>query len=179
METSGAFVLPGGRPGALTAPGACWADECAADPSPGRGLHRQVRSGDRGAYPGGPRDHARALPGALELVYDNYNALAVAYGPTERLADVICSIAAYPRWISLFLAHGATLDDPDGLLKGGGSRIRHVVLQTADRLQSAGVAALLDQALRQARPPLDPAQPFRTVVKSISARQRPRRPPEK
>lgn len=118
------------------------------------------------------------LPGALELVYDNYNALAVAYGPTERLADVICSIAAYPRWISLFLAHGATLDDPDGLLKGGGSRIRHVVLQTADRLQSAGVAALLDQALRQARPPLDPAQPFRTVVKSISARQRPRRPPE-
>ncbi|MBA4014278.1 MAG: hypothetical protein C0481_20655 [Phenylobacterium sp.] len=119
------------------------------------------------------------LPGALELVYDNYNALAIAYGPTERLADVICSIAAYPRWISLFLAHGATLDDPDGLLKGEGSRIRHVVLETADRLQSAGVAALLDQALRRARPQLDPAQPFRTVVKSISARQRPRRPSEK
>jgi hypothetical protein len=119
------------------------------------------------------------LPGAIELVYDNYNALAIAYGPTERVADVICSIAAYPRWISLFLSAGATLEDPDGLLKGEGSRIRHVVLETADRLNDAGVAALLDQAVRLARAPLDRAQPFRTIVKSISAKQRPRRPAEK
>lgn len=118
------------------------------------------------------------LPGAIELVYDNYNALAIAYGPTERVADVICSIAAYPRWISLFLAHGATLEDPAGMLKGEGSRIRHVVLETADRLHDPGVAALLDQAVRLARAPLDAGQPFRTVVKSISAKQRPRRPPE-
>lgn len=122
--------------------------------------------------------HAR-LPGAIELVYDNYNALAIAYGPTERVADVICSIAAYPRWISLFLAAGATLDDPDNLLKGEGARIRHVVLKTPEHLKAPGVAALLDQAVRGARPPLDAAQPFRTIVKSISAKQRPRRPFEK
>ncbi|MGH6998574.1 MAG: hypothetical protein ACREEO_10265, partial [Phenylobacterium sp.] len=119
------------------------------------------------------------LPGALELVYDNYNALAIAYGPTERVGDVIGSIAAYPRWISLFLAAGATLDDPDGLLKGEGARIRHVVLETPAQLSAPGVVALLDQAVRGARPPLDPAQPFRTVVKSISAKQRSRCPPEK
>ena len=42
------------------------------------------------------------LPGAVELVYDNYNALAIAFGPSERVSDVIFSIALYPRWVSLF-----------------------------------------------------------------------------
>jgi len=52
------------------------------------------------------------LPGAVELVYDNYNALAIAFGATERTADAIFSIALYPRWMSLFFVRGATLPDP-------------------------------------------------------------------
>lgn len=115
------------------------------------------------------------LPGALELVYDNYNALAIGYGPTERQADIIFSIAAYPRWISLFFAGGAGLDDPEGLLKGEGTRIRHIVLDQAERLLDPDVRALMDQALRGARTPLDRDQPARAIVKSVSARQRPRR----
>ena len=62
------------------------------------------------------------LPGAVELVYDNYNALAIAFGPTERTADAIFSIAMYPRWVSLFFVHGATLPDPQQLLQGSGRR---------------------------------------------------------
>ena len=38
------------------------------------------------------------LPGACELVYDNYNALAIGFGPTDRTADLIFSITLYPRW---------------------------------------------------------------------------------
>ena len=34
----------------------------------------------------------KLLPGAFELVYDNYNALAMAYGPTERTSEVVLSI---------------------------------------------------------------------------------------
>jgi hypothetical protein len=42
-------------------------------------------------------DKMRArLPGAIELVYDNYNALAIGFSPTERTSDVIFSIALYP-----------------------------------------------------------------------------------
>ena len=41
-------------------------------------------------------------PTALELVYDNYNALAIGFGPTERASDAIFSIALFPRWIHLF-----------------------------------------------------------------------------
>jgi hypothetical protein len=34
------------------------------------------------------------------LIYDNYNALAVGFSPTERAADTICSIAVRPapKW---------------------------------------------------------------------------------
>ena len=38
------------------------------------------------------------LPGAVQLVYDNYNALAIGFGPSERASEAIFSIALYPRW---------------------------------------------------------------------------------
>jgi hypothetical protein len=49
------------------------------------------------------RKRLRTLfPSGYELVYDNYNALAIGYGATQRASDVVLSIAAYPRWVSLF-----------------------------------------------------------------------------
>jgi hypothetical protein len=38
------------------------------------------------------------LPNALELVYDNYNALAIGFGATERASEAILSVAVFPRW---------------------------------------------------------------------------------
>ncbi len=116
------------------------------------------------------------LPGAVELVYDNYNALAVGYAPSERASTIVFSIAAYPRWVSLFLVGGPQLKDPEGLLRGSGGTMRHVVLDAPDRLQDPAVQDMICQALILASDPFDPAQPARTVIKSISARQRPRRP---
>jgi hypothetical protein len=37
----------------------------------------------------------KRLPTAVELVYDNYNALAIGFGPTERTSEAILSVAAY------------------------------------------------------------------------------------
>jgi len=48
------------------------------------------------------------LPGAVELVYDNHNALAIGFGPTERASDAVFSIALFPRWVSLFFLRGRT-----------------------------------------------------------------------
>jgi hypothetical protein len=116
------------------------------------------------------------LPGAVELVYDNYNALAIGYGANDKVGGIVFSIAAYPRWISLFFAQGVGLDDPTGRLKGEGSQVRHIVLTDLRLLDTPDVRALMDQALARADPPIDPAAPPRTLVKSVSARQRPRRP---
>lgn len=115
------------------------------------------------------------LPGAVELVYDNYNALAIAYGASEKLADVVFSIAAFPKWIRLFFNRGADLDDPQGLLEGQGVQVRSLKLSSLAVLDEPAVQALMAQALARAAA-IDPAAPSRSVVKSVSARQRPRRP---
>ncbi len=116
------------------------------------------------------------LPGAVELVYDNYNALAIGFGPTERTSEAIFSIALFPRWVSLFFMRGADLPDPQKLLKGSGKIARHIVLESAADLDKSAVKALMKSALDRAAKPLDSAAPNRIVIKSISAKQRPRRP---
>ena len=118
----------------------------------------------------------RRLPGAQMLVYDNYNALAIGFGPTDKVGDVILSIATYPRWASLFFLQGAGVRDPDGLLQGSGSRVRHVRMPVAEAFDDPRVEALIDEALARADVPIDPAREQRLVIKSVSAKQRPRRP---
>jgi hypothetical protein len=116
------------------------------------------------------------LPGAVMPVYDNYNALAVGFGSTQRVSDVIFSIAVFPRWVSLFFFDGVRLEDPKGLLKGTGNRARHIVLVGPEALDDPDVQSLICEALRLAPKPLDPDAPGGLVIKSISAKQRPRRP---
>ena len=115
------------------------------------------------------------LPGATIQVYDNYNALAIAFGASEKRQSIVCSVAGYPRWVSLFLSNGPTLPDPEGLLEGEGNTVRHVKL-IGDRMNSPAVAALIDAAAASVATPIDPAGEGRLVIKSISARQRARRP---
>ena len=117
------------------------------------------------------------LPGACELVYDNYNALAIGFGPGERTSDAIFSIAVFPRWVSLFfLQSGTRLRDPDCYLEGSGNQVRHIKLDCGAMIDDLGVQDLIAQALELAPVPIDPAQPRRLIIKSVSAKQRPRRP---
>jgi hypothetical protein len=115
------------------------------------------------------------LPGAVELVYDNYNALVVGFGPTERPSDALLSIAVYPRSINLFFLHGARLPDPERVLVGSGKLVRRIPLAGPSTLDAPAVRALLERALQRAVQPFDPTQPRRTIIRSISPRQRPRR----
>jgi hypothetical protein len=63
------------------------------------------------------------------------------------------------------------------LLKGAGTTTRHIVLsEGAKTLASEGVSALIDQALAKAGYPFKPGTKGRIVIKSVSAKQRPRRP---
>jgi hypothetical protein len=120
------------------------------------------------------------LPGAIELVYDNFNALAIGFGPTDRASDAIFSIALFPRWVSLFfLLNGARLRDPGACLEGGGKLARHIKLKDLALLDSPAVQELIAQALELSENKIDPSQPRRLIIKSISPKQRPRRPASK
>ncbi len=116
------------------------------------------------------------LPGAVELVYDNYNALAVAFSPSDRRADIVLSVTLYPRWVSLFFTRGVELPDPKRLLKGSGKAIRHVVLEDAAAVKRADVGALIDHAIRLAPAPFTGSAPRRVEIKMALAKKRPRRP---
>ena len=118
----------------------------------------------------------RLYPTALELVYDNYNALVIGFGPSERASEAIFSIVLYPRWVTLFFLQGAGLPDPNKLLKGSGKVVRHIVLAAAADLDKPAIQALMTIALNRARAPIDPDAPGTLEIRSISAKQRPRRP---
>lgn len=116
------------------------------------------------------------LPGAIQLVYDNYNALVIGFGPTERASEAILSIALYPRWIRLFFLHGERLRDPHKVLEGKGKQVRHVMLKKAAELDLPAVRQLIEHACERCAQELADSRRGRLVIKSISEAQRPRRP---
>jgi hypothetical protein len=119
----------------------------------------------------------KLCPGAMELVYDNYNALAIGFAPSERASEAILSIAVYPRHPSLFfLQDGVGLPDPTGRLRWSGTRVRHVVIEDAAILDAPDVRRLVAVALERAKVPLDPKARRVVVIRSASEKQRPRRP---
>ena len=119
----------------------------------------------------------KLLPAAQVLVYDNYNALAVGFGPTDRSSEIVFSIAFYPRWVSLFFAKGVGLADPHKRLTGSGNVVRHVVLNEIAVLDDPQIRELMQQALARSGASLQAGKRGPIVIKSISVRQRPRRPP--
>lgn len=124
------------------------------------------------------RRKLRALfPRGFELVFDNYNALVFGYGPSQKASEALISIAAYPRWVTLFFLHGAGLADPHGLLQGEGARVRGVVLNRATTLEDPRVQDLIQQAVAPYAAVFAAAPRRTTVIKSVSEKQQSRRPP--
>lgn len=118
----------------------------------------------------------KRVPGAVELVYDNYNALVIGFGPSERASQAVFSLAIYPRWVNLFFLQGAKLEDPGKLLKGSGDVVRHLLLSSPKLIDEPGVRDLMDRALALAPGAIDPKARRRMVIRSVSAKQRPRKP---
>jgi hypothetical protein len=115
------------------------------------------------------------LPGALELVYDNYNFFVIGYGPSEKASEAIFSLAAYARGLNLFFAQGAGLPDPAGLLRGAGKQVRSIRLDGAAVLDRPEARALIAAALERAPVQIPTGNAHRLIIKSISPKQRPRR----
>jgi uncharacterized protein DUF1801 len=121
----------------------------------------------------------KRLPTANELVYDNYNFFVIGYSPTERPTDSIFSIAARANGVGLCFIHGAKLPDPKNLLLGSGSQTRFLRLESAKDLSHPDVESLMQAALDRASKPLPAQGAGALVIRSISAKQRPRQRPLK
>jgi hypothetical protein len=116
----------------------------------------------------------RRLPRAVEMVYDNYNALVIGYSATPRPSDAIVSIVIYPRVVNVCFLQGRHLADPAGLLRGDGNQVRSLRLdEGAAILDTPPVRALLAEAAAFADTPFTGTH--RVVIRLIAAKQRPRR----
>jgi hypothetical protein len=120
--------------------------------------------------------HCRAklkaiITNGYELVYDNYNALVFGFAPSEKTSSAVISIAIYPRWVTLFFLHGTDLDDPRGLLEGTGKQVRSIRLKSPEDLDRPDVLEFIDAAMADS---FASAPALTTIVKSVSAKQRPR-----
>jgi hypothetical protein len=126
---------------------------------------------------GGRRAKLEArFPDAVQMVYDNYNFLVIGFGPTRRASDAILSLAAHARGVNLcFLQRGPELPDPTSILRGSGRVVRTVALDSPDDLDRPDVGALIEVALGLATTPMDASDNEDLVIKSVSAKQRPRR----
>lgn len=114
------------------------------------------------------------LPGAVEMVYDNYNALVIGFSPTERPSDAILSLVIWPKRVSVCFVQGRHLDDPGGLLQGNGNQVRFLRLdEDAAVLDAPAVRALIAEAIAFGEVPFRGRR--RLVVRAITKKQRPRR----
>jgi len=126
------------------------------------------------------RRKMRALvPRGYELVYENYNALGIGYGPGEKGSDAIVSIVAYPRWITLFFLYGAKLKDPTFRLRGAGSRVRSIKLDSPNDIDRADIKQLISRAFAPHVARFRECPRLQLVVKSTASRRRSRHPTQR
>jgi hypothetical protein len=121
----------------------------------------------------------KQVPGAVEMVYDNYNALVMGFGPSEKASLAVFSIVLYPRYVSLAFLQGAGLSDPAKRLHGEGKLVRGLRLTTAGVLEEPEIRELIAVARERAKVRIDPGQKRKLIIKSVSKKQRPRKPGKK
>jgi hypothetical protein len=116
-------------------------------------------------------------PQANELIYDNYNAVAVGWSPTESVVHTACSIAVgcSSHNVHFGFYWGNELPDPKKILLGKGNQYRYILVTDKKNFPQAYIKKLVAEALAISLAKVkDPAQIVqgRTIVKSVSEKKR-------
>ena len=112
-----------------------------------------------------PAKNTRSMPVVVNLDGDN-TPLANLCGPLDE------NLRQLADGMDVHLARRGSRVTFEGEGKG----VRHVKLRPISRLESGEVGDLIDAALAIASPPLPSTGDGPLIIKSISAKQRPRRP---
>ena len=115
------------------------------------------------------------VPQANELIWDNYNALAIAYSKSEKLKDAFCHIALYAKHVNFGFNRGAELTKTSIQLNGKGKLIRHISVKDLNSFpkeairpmiwEAVGISEQMNSAL------LEENQNPKSIVMSISEKK--------
>ncbi|MCW3127733.1 MAG: hypothetical protein JWO03_3391 [Bacteroidetes bacterium] len=116
-------------------------------------------------------------PHANELIYDNYNAVAFGWSPTDRVGHTFCSIAVgrTSRNIHFGFYWGSEISDPKNLLLGNGNQYRYILVKNKKDFPKAYMKKLVKEAFVNSLAKVkDPRQMMQgqTITKSVSAVKR-------
>jgi hypothetical protein len=123
-------------------------------------------------------------PTANELIYDNYNALAFGWSPTDRVGHTFCNIAIgrTSKNIHFGFYWGAEIADPEKRLNGNGNQYRYLLVKSKKDFPKTYVKKLLKDAyINSVLKVKDQSQIIRgqTITKSVSAIKRQKKSPAK
>ncbi|MBZ4192424.1 hypothetical protein [Niabella beijingensis] len=116
-------------------------------------------------------------PQANELIYDNYNAVALGWSPTDKLGHTICSIAVGRSSNNVHFGFywGNEIADPEKRLLGQGNQYRYILVTDKKTFPKAYIKKLVNDAYANALSKVtSPGQLIKgqTIVKSVSEKKR-------
>jgi len=87
-------------------------------------------------------------PTANELIYDNYNALAFGWSPTDRLGHTFCSVAVgrTSKNVHFGFYWGSQISDPKKMLIGEGNQYRYILVKSKETFPKAYIKKLVKEA---------------------------------
>ncbi len=117
-------------------------------------------------------------PKTNELIYDNYNAVAFGWSPTEKVGHTFCSIAIgrSSKNVHFGFYWGSELSDPGNILLGEGNQYRYILVTDKKKFPKAYIKKLVKEAYANSLAKVkDPKQIVhgKTIVKSVSEKKRP------
>jgi hypothetical protein len=112
-------------------------------------------------------------PTANELIYDNYNALALGWSPTEKLGHTFCNIAVgrTSKNIQFGFYWGSQIADPEKRLIGNGNQYRYMLVKSKKGFPKTYIKKLLKEAYSNSVSKVKDPDQFeggKTITKSIS-----------
>jgi len=114
-------------------------------------------------------------PDSNELIYDNYNALALGWSPTDKAGDAFCSIAVYSNHVNFGFNRGSEISDTDKILNGDGSLYRKMSIKSKNDFPKTKIKNLLKEAHANSLARLKGGKQVLkgvTITKSVSSKKR-------
>jgi hypothetical protein len=118
-----------------------------------------------------------SYPKANELIYDNYNALAIGWSLTEKVGHTFCSIAVGRTSFNIHFGFywGAELDDPEKRLLGQGNQYRYILVKSKNEFPKDYILQMMQKAyansLKKVKNKSELVEGL-TITKSISDKKR-------
>ena len=115
------------------------------------------------------------VPEANELIWDNYNAVAIAYSKSEKLKDAFCHIAVYAKHVNFGFNRGTELTKTNVTLQGSGKLIRHFTVKDFDSFPQKEIEKMVWEAVgisEKMNPELiDQNKAPKSIVMSVSEKK--------